>query len=80
MKKFYILRGSILPEVCVEPVITIDRVECTCDLHLFLSSETKIELVEVSFAEFRRLLDPYTRYSLDGFNLLRIIHTTKDNI
>ena len=80
MKKFYILRGSILPEVCVEPMITIDRVECTCDLHFFLSTQAKIELIKVSLPEFCGLLNPYTRYSLDRFDLLWIIHTTKDNI
>ena len=80
MKKLNILCGSILPKVCVKPVITIDRVECTCDLHFFLSTKTKIELIKVSLSELCGLLNPYTRYSLDGFDLLRIIHTTKDNI
>lgn len=80
MKELNILCGSILPEVGIEPVITINRVEGTCDLHLFLSSQAKIELIEISLLEFRWFFNPYTRDSFDGFNLLRIIHTTKDNI
>ena len=66
----------------LQPVLNADRVEAQDDLLVLprLSAQSDVKLVEVSLQQLASLFNPDARDVVDGFQLLNVIQSRKDDL
>ena len=66
----------------LQPVLNADRVEAQDDLLVLprLSAQSDVQLVEVSLQQLAGLFNPDARDVVDGFQLLNVIQSRKDDL